>query len=133
MATATQQDKATALHSALSAVQMTSIPTMSSDRSIPRKDQAKLARQLFKRLGLKGISVTTPSYSMAQGVEIMVPKRTDYIHDERQEIDYLTDPASQANSKAARDVQEILARAFPQHDDRSETQSDYFNYCWSID
>lgn len=106
---------------------------MSRERSTPRKDQAKLARKLFKQLGLKGISVTTPSYSMAQGVDVLIPKRDDYIRDERGNIDFINDPAAKANSKAVRDIMEILARAFPQHDDRSDSMTDYFNYKWSVD
>jgi hypothetical protein len=48
------------------------IPVISREDDIPRKEQARLTRELFANLGLKGISVTTPNYSMASGVHIHV-------------------------------------------------------------
>lgn len=122
------------LHLALAAVDVCKLPVMSRERCIRRKEQAKLARRLFKQLGLKGISVTTPNHSMAQGVDVKLPKRDDYtVFDAADCVDWLDDPACAANAKARRDIEEILARSFPQHDDRSELVSDYFNYCWSVD
>ena len=35
-------------------------------------------------------------------------------------------------SEARAKLEKILARAFPNHEDRSDTQSDYFDYCWSF-
>jgi hypothetical protein len=112
-------------------VDITEIPVMSNERSIPRKDQAKLARELFKKLGIKGISVTTPNYSMAQSVDVRLPKRCDYDFDNCGFV-VEGDAARKANSDAEKRVDAILLAAFPNHDNRSETQTDYFDYCWSV-
>lgn len=134
------------LRTALAAVDETKIPVMSRDRHIPRKEQAALARKLFKQLGLKGISVTTPNYSMAQSVDVALPRipfeASDYVLDgvDYQNHSFSDMPPSvpvkikMAERTAMRlSVQEILARAFPAHDNRSDYQSDYFDYCWSFD
>ena len=121
------------LQAALQAIVLGALPIMSTDRSIPRKEQAKLARMLFKQLGLKGISVRAPNYSQAQSVDVRLPKREDYERDQAGCIDWPNDPAAIANNAAEKRVREILNRAFPNHDDRSDSQSDHFNYCWSVD
>lgn len=124
------------------AVNLEAVPVMSRDRGIPRKEQAKLARDLMKRLGIKGVSITTPSYSMAQSVDVSVPSehRPDMTGWERFEHSTYSDmpddcpvKASMLRRRAASDkLEAILAKAFPNHDDRSDMQSDYFDYCWSV-
>lgn len=114
-------------HQAVAKINLSKVSVMSTDRSISRKEQARLARKLFGALKLKGISVTAPNYSMAQSVDVRIPtgkamhfiKRTDYI-------------AAVANNQAENKIRQILAIAFPNHDDRSDTQTDYHNYKWSI-
>lgn len=118
--------KALALHEALRQVDLDAVPVSSGDRRIPRKQQAKMARALFSRLKLKGISITAPSYSMASSVHVNLPQRFDAIDLQG------TDVCRVANREALRKVEEILSRAFPNHDDRSDTQTDYFDFCWSI-
>ena len=113
-------------------VDLLRVPVMATDRHMPRIEQAKAARQLFKQLGIKMMSVTTPKYSMASVVEIRLVKRTDYTRDAMGDIDYFNDPAVQANHAVSAKIGAILARAFPKHDDRSDSQSDYFDSCWSI-
>jgi len=123
------------------------VPVMSRERCIPRKEQARLARELFKCLGLKGISVTTPNYSMAQSVQVRIPLELPGPNDHvcqvtGQSYDYatysempLTVPckARHVRQQAAREcIEQILARAFPNHGDRSDYQTDHFDYCWSF-
>lgn len=129
----------------LADVRETAVPVMSRDRHIPRKERARLVRELFKRLGLKGVSVTTPNYSMACTVDVTVPKLEIHsaemwphggprVHESGltvAECDRC--PTCVRNRKSAEKIEEILARAFPNNDDRSDTQSDYFDYCWSVD
>ncbi len=135
-------EKADQLQDALAKVSETEIPVMSRDRHIPRTEQAKLTRELFKRLGLKGISVTTPNYSMAQSVRVSLPKLEihcpnywphggDYCHHGYVD-ESLVCPTCRENRRIREKIEEILARAFPNHDDRSDTQKDYFDYCWSV-
>ena len=132
------------LSAALESVDLSAVPVMTTDRHIPRKDQAKLARELFKRLGLKGISVTTPNYSMAQSVEVSVPRLGIHVenmwphgganyHASGADVhDSQKCPACVKNRENEKQVEKIIGIAFPNHDDRSESQSDYFDYCWSI-
>ena len=42
------------------------------------------------------------------------------------------DPANKANKATMVKVQQILARAFPKHDDRSDIMTDYHDRCWSF-
>lgn len=128
-------------------VDLERVPVMTRDRHIPRKEQARLCRELFKRLGVKGVSVTCPNYSMAHSVDVdidkNIPIRLDaFIHngvDYRNEVfsDMPDDvPAKQINQtkcNARQKMEAILLRAFPAHDDRSDLQSDYFDFKWSID
>lgn len=123
--------KAKVLHERLAQVNPLDLPLMTRDRSMQRKDQAKLARELFKQLGFKGISVTTPNYSMASTVSVKPPARYDYVLDEGGFI-VRGDGAAKANTDAYSRILSILLAAFPNHDDRSETQSDHFDFKWSV-
>lgn len=122
------------------------VPVMSLDRSIPRKEQAKIARYLFKQIGLKGISVTCPNYSMAHSVDVVITGDPifpgDYIQGSKSyELTALSDmpvslPAQQKRTrgyKARLKVEEILLKAFPNHGDRSEYGIDYYDSKWSVD
>jgi hypothetical protein len=132
------------LREALGRVAETSIKVVCRERSTPRKEQAKLARDLFKSLGLKGISVTTPNYSMASTVSVRLPRLKIHVsnmwphgglsshHPGCQISESDRCPACVANDKMADKIEEILGRAFPNHDDRSDTQSDYFDRRWSV-
>ena len=123
---------AMSLHARLAEIDLAAVPVVCTDRHIPRKEQAALARKLFKSLGLRGISVTAPRYSMASSVDVSMPKREDYTRDDHGQIDFATDPAAQANGEARHKVSAILDTAFPNHVDRSDGQSDHFDYRWSI-
>jgi hypothetical protein len=97
---------------------------------MPRKAQAKLARELFRELKLKGISVRTPNYSMASTVEVSLPRRRDHELEDGFMVPGCA--AATANSTAATRVHAILLAAFPRHDDRSDIMSDYHDRCWSV-
>ncbi len=124
--------KAISFQTALELVNLAAIPVMTKNRHIPRKEQAALARELFKRIGIKGVSVRTPNYSMASSVDVFIPRRCDYVFNEYRQVEYASDPASIANQSARGTILAILAAAFPNHDDRSEYVSDYFDFCWSV-
>jgi len=98
-------------------VELEQVSVMETDRHIPRKLQATRARALFKQLGLKGISVTVPRYSMASSVYVQLPRENE------------TWPERIA---AMHKLGQILDRAFPSHDDRSDVMTDYFDFCWCI-
>lgn len=111
----TEGEKAEALRVALEAVELSAVPVKSRERCY-RKERARLARELFRELGLRGISVTAPNYSMARVVDIRLPRL-----------------ASGEQAEMRWKVSEILDRAFPNCDDRSDSMTDYFDACWSID
>jgi len=128
------------------AVNLERVPVMCTDRHISRKTQANLARDLFKALGIKGVSVTCPRYSMAQSVDVDIAKNeaipldafildgADYRNECFSDMpdDVPAKRIQQSKNNARAKVEAILALAFPNHDDRSDTQSDHFDYCWSI-
>lgn len=99
---------------AIDAADIALVRVISQDRCMPRKDQAAATRKLFRRLGITGLSVTAPNYSMASTVHIGT-RDGSYIHHE-----------TRAKLLA------ILNVAFPNHDDRSESMTDYFDSCWSF-
>jgi hypothetical protein len=128
-----EQETALALHKRLAEIDLTTIAVLTTDRHCARKESAKLARQLFSSLKIKGVSVRTPNYSMAMSVDIRMPKRSDYVLDAGGMIaDAPSDPACIANREAEEKLEAILAVAFPNHDNRSDTQTDHFDYKWSV-
>lgn len=133
MTTATLSDKTLTGHAQIEAVDLATVPAVCTDRRIPRKQQAALARKLLRSLGVAGISVTTPTYSMAQSVEVCVPRRGDYtVRHPDGGVDWQHDPAARANNAAVAKVEAILAKAFPNHDNRSDGMTDHFDYKWSM-
>lgn len=127
----TEQEKAIALHKRLSEIDIATVPVMSLDRGISRKDQAKLARELFRQLGLRDISVTAPNYSMAQSVDVSIPKRRDYVFDYHGFVVH-GDAAATMNKESRKSILAILLQAFPNHVDRSDIQLDHFDSKWSV-
>jgi hypothetical protein len=109
-----------------------------------RKEIAVEIRNLFKRMGIQHISVTTPNYSMAQAVDIRLPDTEPWegAHERRHaEIDAIQgvyvaygDACDLCKRRAAarRKIEKIILAAFPDLDDRSDTQTDYFDYRLSI-
>jgi hypothetical protein len=129
--TGTETNEAETLLRAILRVDLLRVTVMSLDRSIARTEQAALTRKLFRSLGIKGVSVTAPSYSMAQSVDIRLPRRDDFEFDTFGDVDRDC-PAAKMNHAAHAKIGAILARAFPNHEDRSDSQSDHFDFCWSI-
>lgn len=123
------------LFARLAEIDATAIPPVTTERWIPRKTQAALARRLFASLGLKGVSVTTPRYSMASVVEVAVPKLPVEVTAAYQQGrgPYCECPGAMENIAARRIVEEILWHAFPAHRDRSDTMSDYSDAKWSVE
>ena len=140
--TAIAENKIVGLYSWIETINLRMLPVMTRDRSISRKEQAKLARDLFKRLGLKGISVTVPNYSMAQSVHVSVPRLPredgDFMGYETETFSDMPETLPgkikmRQHGKATDKILAILQVVFPEHTDRSDSQSDHFDYCWSID
>lgn len=121
------------LHTALTRALTRTVPVMTTDRCLPRKEQARLLRLLCKQLGIPGLSVTAPSYSMASTVDVTYPARIDHPPAAEGGRDFLAHSEAWAmNREIERMLETLLARAFPAHDDRSDYQSDYYNFCWSL-
>lgn len=116
------------------------VPTSAHKRwELSRKEFAASVRALFKSLGIKNISVTAPNYSMAQGIDIRLPHpQADRVpfsapaEDHAvyaQEVQMLRETRQQVRDQ----LRWILETAYPEFRDRSDVQSDYFDYKWSID
>ena len=127
-------------------VQLAAIPIYRLDRCAPRTEQARQARELFRRLGVRGVSVTAPRYSQAHSVNVRLPRPGDDEHDPTRwphdhsrccgqqagHEESTRCPACAQEDATRRKVKAILYAAFPNHRDRSEVQTDYFDFCWSI-
>ncbi len=129
---ATENETAKAFHEALADVDVGAIHPITWERNIQRKLLASLARGLFSKLGLKRwISVTAPSYSMASSVHVHLVKRRDHVGPDGFYDGQL--PGGLANSAANEKIEQILLKAFPKTDDRSDYHTDYYDSKWSID
>ena len=127
---------------AIEAIKLEDVPTFLLERWAPRKTQAVAVRALFKQLGIKGISVTVPVYANASTVYIRVPS-VPRPPEALEEWAKAYNGGENANdtplgrlyvrhSNIRRHMGSILAKAFPNHLDRSDVQSDYFDSKWSV-
>ena len=118
-------------------------------RDLTRKEWAHEVKGLLKSLGLGWISVTAPSYSMASSISVRfhTPQaewdgsqhqaRHEKIDEQQREcmewFGYGTYcPWCKQEWAAHHKLEEIILAAFPDLNDRSDTQSDYFDFCLSI-
>jgi hypothetical protein len=99
-----------------------------------RKERAKAVRALFKSMGLKGISVTAPNYSMAQSIDICIPRDSYCDNPIHQDPSKNNSDCTECSRvwKAKQRLEPIILAAFPDLDNRSDSQSDHFDYCLSI-
>jgi hypothetical protein len=74
----TDYSAADALAAALDRVRPEDVPVVCDDRDVTQKEQAALARRLFKTLGLKKIRVRVQTYSMGFGVDVRLPMARDW-------------------------------------------------------
>ncbi len=123
-------------------------------RQAGRKDQSWQIKNLLKSLGLGWVSVTAPNYSMAHTVRIRYTQHEAWDGSEHlaehKRLD-AEDAAEYARTghfchrgynttckhcKQAREahlrLEAIILAAYPDLGDRSDHQSDYFDYCLSI-
>jgi hypothetical protein len=102
-------------------------------RREPRTVWAVAVRKLFREIGLKGISVTAPKYSMAHSIDIKTPRNEPEptVKDEHGYDNYHPEYLAARNAALAK-VEAIIVAAFPDLDNRSDFISDYFDYCLSI-
>lgn len=122
-------------------------------RSATRKERAAMVRALFRDMGLKGISVTAPNYSMAQSIDIRFhvgesapwlgrgdsphERKHTQINEEQAELGEWRGynkfcPWCHEEWEAHNKLEKIILAAFPDLDNRSDSQTDYFDYCLSI-
>ena len=99
-------------------------------RQEPRKVWAVSVRTLLKTQGIKGVSVKTPNYSMAKSIEITVPKGDGHICS--MDISPMDCPACHRRGEAKRKLQDMILGAYPDLDDRSDSITDYFDFCLSF-
>ena len=128
----------------LAAILATPLPAFRANiRRQTRKEWAVAVRKLLKDIGVKGVSVTTPSYSMAQSIHITLPPALDNPNSiEHQEFHNElwknnrpgTDcPHCGQRWNARNHIEAIILAAFPDLNNRSEAREDHFDYCLSIE
>lgn len=137
---------AVALQDDIVSINPDNVPVVSQLR-LDRRELAPLVRKLFKTLGLKGISVTLSSYSMARTVQIRIPRPIvrgeDYLDSAGKsytDVSFIDMPDDvPAKLRNRRDfyvkscMLDILDQAFPGCRDRSDYKTDYFDYKFSIE
>jgi hypothetical protein len=116
-------------------------------RNLTRKEWAQNVRSLFKSLGLGWVSVTAPNYSMASSIDIRfhTPDNFTGAHEAKHaEIDELQRgayewlgyghycPWCKQQWEAHHRLEQIILAAFPDLNNRSDSMSDHFDFCLSI-
>jgi len=118
-------------------------------RDRARKEWSKEVRKLLKSIGLGFVSVTTPSYSMASSIDIRFHQDEGFREGSAHEAQHVQIDRSERGSniwhgygyycpycqqqwQAHQRLEKIILAAFPDLDDRSDSQSDYFDSCLSI-
>ena len=97
-----------------------------------RKEIAKRIRKLLKDLGIKGVSVTAPNYSMAQSVDVQLPSAEGIAHNHHIS-GRIDDCAICAIKREAQEgIEKVILAAYPDLDNRSDYSTDYFDYKLSI-
>jgi len=132
----------------IKAILETPLPTVHNAqlRRQDRKTWAVEVRRLLKELHIAGVSVTAPNYSQASTIHIQIPS-TGF--DAEHEAIHNKIDEEQRNSsswlgygqycsickehwQAHQKIEQIILAAFPDLNDRSDLQSDYFDDCLSI-
>lgn len=93
------------------------------------KERSAAIRALFKKLGIVGVSVTSPNYSMATATDVLAP-RDDHSHSYG--VEFADCLVCRRNGKARKMLRAIILAAFPDLDDRSDGRSDHYDFKFSI-
>ena len=97
-----------------------------------RKEIAAQVRKLLRSVGVKGISVTAPNYSMAQTIDIRLPE-DEHPNPSAPEAHTTRDcPRCQRRQVTSRKLEALILAAYPDLDSRNDTSTDYFDYRLSI-
>jgi hypothetical protein len=103
-------------------------------RHSPQKEISKAIRELYKDLGILGVRVYCQWSIHIRPEE---PQEHSHIDDSAQswnlgEYKYRDCPTCQRHGKLKRKLARIILAAYPDLGDRSEIQSDYFDYIFQI-
>lgn len=108
-------------------------------QSHDRKAWAAAVRAMLRNLGIKAVSVTAPSYSQAHSIDIRLPRYAEAAHTcfdsyttKYAPIDERHCRACTLQSQAQSKMHAIMHVGFPQLDNRSDSQTDYFDFCWTV-
>lgn len=103
----------------------------------PRTETAKQVRRTLRAMGIRGVRVTTPRYSMAQGLDIAFAG-DDHTPDACGQWDSVYREHDRDCPRfwrwhlADQRIEALLIRAFPNLDNRSDSQTDYFDAYFHI-
>lgn len=136
-------EQAEAIYDKILSIDLDKIQVVTT-RRIYHKDFAQQLRELLRSLGINSrmVSVTAPNYSMAVAIDVKVPQiAAEMTYKEREALS----PEEYAKSeqkhiqqeeyryKATKHMRDIILKAFPGCDDRSDVMIDYFDsmfYCY---
>lgn len=109
------------------------IPIKTTNRGCGQKTQARLARELFRELAIPHVSVTcaTGSFCFWVNVEFPAPRLAEHVCFALG-VDWPPLPTKALETWAESVIYQILARAFPNHDDRSDSMTDYYDDPWRV-
>lgn len=100
-------------------------------RNLAQKERTTKIRNLLKACGIKGLSVTSATGSMCYWTHVRFP-RVDHAvgTDMHSRFDCAV---CVANLTASRKLSALIVEAFPDMGDRSDIQSDHFDFMFTVD
>lgn len=105
-------------------------PTGINARAVSRKEFAAALRALLRKMQIKSVSVTAPNYSMAQSIDVELPTVEHWTPEHpptRPEC-----PVCSVHNEARSKMQAIILAAFSGAENRSDYQTDYFDFRFSV-
>jgi len=114
----------------IEAARIPTAPLAQNARRADQKERTRLIRQALKDAGVRGASVTMARGSMCYWSDIRVEgiAHTEYPEDH---VPFRC-PVCQRNQAAEKKLNAIIMAALPGMDDRSDSQSDHFDFVYSV-
>lgn len=117
----------------IEAAQVPAAPLRTDARRMTQTERSAALRALLKSLGVKGVSVTSARGSMCYWSHIRFdgvphPPVANWCEHNSRVCD-----VCQRNNAAERKVHRIVLAAYPDLDDRSDSQTDHFDFVYTVD
>lgn len=138
------QEEANKVYDAILAINLSTIEPITLKR-VRLDEFAKLLRPFLKSLGFSNrkISVTVPTYAQAQAIHVVIPDfdipsnklpvvAAMSAEEYQKAVDWMNDQY-QKREEARWHLRDVIMEAFPANDNRSDAQTDYFDWTFSVD